>query len=203
MLSFSSVFSQFTAPRLGRIAPEKLAVTLGVTQTSLVNAPKNVKAAAKTAAKPAAKTAAKTTAAKTATAKKTTAAKTAAAKTTTAKKTTAAKTAAAKTITAKKTTAAKTTAAKKPATPASANQSMKVTAAEKKLVETYRGASSDMKKIALKILKGEYSDTVTNLLSVVGGTGTGGALGGDLGDKLGDKLGGLLGNLGGLLGGKK
>ena len=182
---------------------KKIAVACGVTQTSLVNAPKNLSAAAakkaaaaKTAAKTtAAKTTAKTTAAKK-TAAKTTAAKTTAAKTTTAKTTTAKTTAAKKT--AAKTTTAKTTAAKKTAAkttvPANANTSMKVTAAEKKLVDAYRGASSDLKKMALKLLKGEYGDTVTNILGLVGGTG-----GGSAADNLGDTIGSLLGNL---IGGK-
>ena len=134
---------------------KKIAVACGVTQTSLVNAPKNLSAAAAKKAAAAAKTtAAKTTAAKTTAAKKTTTAKTAAAKKTTAAKTTATKTeskttAAKKTTTARKTeaktTTAKKTEAKKPVTPASANTSMKVTAAEKKLIEAYRTATSDNK----------------------------------------------------------
>ena len=172
---------------------KKIAVACGVTQSSLLNAPKNVSAsAAKKAAvakKPAA--AAKTTAAKTAAAKKTTrtAKKTTAAKTTTAKTTAAKKTTTAKTAAAKKTTAKKTES-KTPAVPASANVSIKVTASEKKLVEAYRGASSDLKKISLKVLKGEYGDTLTNILGVVGGTGSANAA-----DQIGDALGNLLGGL--------
>lgn len=73
-----------------------------------------------------------------------------AAKSSTAKKTTTtAKTASAKktTTTAKKTTStAKKTASK---------DSETLTAAEKKLLEAYRAASSDAKKLALKLLKGE------------------------------------------------
>ena len=201
---------------------KKIAVACGVTQTSLVNAPKNLGAAetkkspAKTASKTAAaKTATKTTATKTTTAKAT-AAKTAAkttAKTGTAK--TAAKTTAAKTGTAKtaaKTTAVKTaaakTAAKKtaakaaPKTPANANTSMKVTASEKKLIEAYRGSTSDRKKAALKLLNGEYGDAIDKLLSVTGGaagSGTESAVS-SAADGLGDMLGNLLG---GLLGGGK
>ena len=192
---------------------KKIAVACGVTQTSLVNAPKNLSAAAAKKAAAAAKTAAaKTTAAKTA-AKTTTAKKTAAAKTTAAaKKTTTAKTAA-KTTVAKKTAAAKTTtaakktttaktaaktttakkpAAKKPAVPASANVSMKVTSAEQKLVEAYRAATSDNKKISLKVLKGEYGETALNLLNMVGGAGSAGS---NAADNIGDKIGSLLGNL--------
>ena len=69
---------------------------------------------------------------------------------------------------------------------------MKVTAAEKKMVETYRDATAELKKIALKVLKGEYSETALTILDTVGG-GTP-DIGGDfLGGKLGDFLGGLLG----------
>ena len=181
---------------------KKIAVACGVSQASLVNAPKNLPAAtAKTAAKTTAKPAAKTTAAKTTAAKpaaKTTAAKTTAAKTTektTAAKTTAAKTAA-KTTTAKtaaKTTAAKTaaktTAAKKTTekkTPA-AGTSMKVSAAEKKLIEAYREASADNKKTALNVLKGEYSERALQILNLAGG--------GDPASAVGDALGSLLGKL--------
>lgn len=184
---------------------KKIAVACGVTQTSLVNAPKNLGAAetkkspAKTASKTAtAKTAAKTTASKT-TAAKTTVAKTTAAKTTAAK--TAAKTTTAKTTAAK--TAAKKTAAKAaPKTPANANTSMKVTASEKKLIEAYRGSTSDRKKAALKLLNGEYGDAIDKLLSVTGGaagSGTESAVT-SAADGLGDMLGNLLG---GLLGGGK
>ena len=181
---------------------KKIAVACGVTQTSLVNAPKNLSAAAAKKAAAAAKTtAAKTTAAKTTAAKKTTTAKTTAAKNTTAANTTAKKTeskttAAKKTTTAKKTeaktTTAKKTEAKKPATPASANTSMKVTAAEKKLIEAYRTATSDNKKISLKVLKGEYGETALNLLNMVGGAG---GTASNAADNIGDKIGSLLGNL--------
>ena len=166
---------------------KKIAVACGVTQSSLVNAPKNQKTAAvKTGTS---KTAAKTTAAKTTAAKTTagkTAAKTTAAKATTAKATT--KKAAAKTTTAKD-TAAKTSAAKN-TTPAGANTSMKVTATEKKLVEAYREAPADLKKAALKVLKGEYGDTINKLL---GASSAAGATAADsISGVLGDLLGGLL-----------
>ena len=189
-----------------------VAKACGVTQTSLVNAPKNLtdtagksntagkKATEKTAA--AKTTAAKTTAAKT-TAAKTQTAKTAAAKKDEAKKTgvkeTAAKTQTAKTAakenaakkTAAKTQAAKTAAAKKPAAPAGANTSMKVTATEKKLIEAYRDAPADLKKAALKVLKGEYGETVNNLLGASSGAGATAADG--VGEILGNLLGGILG----------
>jgi hypothetical protein len=69
---------------------------------------------------------------------------------------------------------------------------MKVTAAEKKMVEAYREASSDLKKIALKVLKGEYGDTVTGLLNMVGG---GSAASSSAGNSLGDTIGNLIGGL--------
>lgn len=171
---------------------KKIAVVCKVTQKSLVDAPKNLKT---TAAKPSAsktdekKTAAKATSSKTATAKsdeKKTAAKATSAKTTSAK-TSSAKTSSAKTTTAAKKTESKTT------TPASANTSMKVTTTEKKLIEAYREAPSDLKKAALKVLKGEYGDTINTLL------GASSASGATAADGIGEMIGGLLGNL---LGGK-
>ena len=36
-------------------------------------------------------------------------------------------------------------------------------------MESYRGASSDLKKIATKVLKGEYSEKVIGLLNLIGG----------------------------------
>ena len=215
---------------------KKIAIACGVTQTSLVNAPKNLKENVRTAAKTsgarteakssskttAAKTGTKTAAAKTNDGKKTeakpatakTGAKTAAAKTTDTKKTevkpatakTGAKTAAAKATTAAAKTGAKTTAAKtgaakttakknetKPAVPTGANTSMKVTATEKKLIEAYREAPAELKKAALKVLRGEYGETVNTLLGASSGAGATAA------DGIGEMLGGLLGNL---LGGK-
>ena len=120
-------------------------------------------------------------AAKSSTAKKTTAAK----KTETAKKTT---TAAKKTETAKKTASAKkTTTAKK--------TDGDLTAAEKKMLEAYRAASSDAKKNALKILKGEELELaeimkLLKLDSKLEGLGSGDGLLGGLKDGL---LGGILG----------
>ena len=70
---------------------------------------------------------------------------------------------------------------------------MKVTAAEKKMVEAYRDASADLKKIALKVLKGEYSETVTKLLNVACGGGVSSGAAGNISNKIGDFLGGLLG----------
>ena len=185
---------------------KKIAIACGVTQTSLVNAPKNLKENVRPAAKTSgARTEAKSSTAKTTAAK--TGTKTAAAKTTDAKKTetkpatakTGAKTAAVKTgakTTAAKTGSAKTTATKnetKPAVPTGANTSMKVTATEKKLIEAYREAPAELKKAALKVLKGEYGETVNTLLGASSGAGATAA------DGIGEMLGGLLGNL---LGGK-
>ena len=101
-----------------------------------------------------------------------------AAKETTKKTTAAKKTTSAKAAAAKKTTSAKAAAAKK-TTSASAKKStagttsVKLTAAEKKLVELYREASSEKKKEALKVLQGEEDEK--SLLEVLGDL-----LGGDL-----------------------
>ena len=129
-----------------------LAKPLGVTQKSLLEAPKNI-----AAKKPAASTTAKKPAVST---------------------------------TAKKPAASTAAAAKTPKTPANANSTMKVTAAERKLIESYRTASGAAKKAAAKLLKGERED----LLDDINGTGAGG-----LGGVAQDLLGGVLGNL---LGGK-
>ncbi len=134
-----------------------LAKTLGVTQATLLNAPKNVtakKTSSTTAKKPAStSTTAKKPASTSTTAKKP------ASTSTTAKKPASTSTSAKKpsgtTGTAKKTST--------PKTPANANTSMKVTATEKKLVEAYRAASADAKKAATKILKGERDDLLDTI----------------------------------------
>lgn len=180
--------ADFTQTQLKAVAK-----ALGVTQTSLLNAPKNVSAAKKTTTTVAKKTTT-TTAKKTSsttTAKKagTTAAKKTGT-TTTAKKTS---TTAAKktgtTTTAKKTSST-TAAAKKPATPktpANANSTMKVTTTERKLIEYYRTASSDAKKAATKILKGEADDKID---SINGKDGVGSVVTNVVTDLLGNLLGG-------------
>ena len=92
----------------------------------------------------------------------------------------------AKTATAKKTTtAAKTTTAKKASTAkkTASKDAETLTAAEKKLLEAYRAASSDAKKNALKILKGEDLDMAEiikflKLDSKLESLGGGGILGG-------------------------
>ena len=124
-----------------------IAKATGVTQKSLLEAPKG--GASATAAK-------KTTAAKTTTAKTSTA---------TAKKTTAAK----KTTTAKKT---ESSAAKTAATTA-----VELTSAEKTMLNAYRKADADARKAALKILKGEQdADILSTLLQSLGGGNGGGLL---------------------------
>jgi len=115
-----------------------IAKALGITQKSLLEAPKGGSSA--------------TTTSKTASASKTTASKTAAArKTTSAKSTTASKTASA---TAKKTSSA---TSKKTAsgTTGKTTSVSSLSAAEQKLIELYRAAASDDKKLATRILKGE------------------------------------------------
>lgn len=69
---------------------------------------------------------------------------------------------------------------------------MKVTATEKKMVEAYREASSDLKKIALKVLKGEYGDTVTTLLNVVGGGTPSNSAANNITDSIGNFISGLI-----------
>ena len=60
-------------------------------------------------------------------------------------------------LNAAKGTASKSSSSKRSSS--SSNSSIKVTAAEKKLVELYRAADSDTKKAAIKLLKGEDSTT--------------------------------------------
>ena len=127
-----------------------IAKALGITQKSLLEAPKGGSPAT---------TASKTTASKTTTAGKTTAAKTAAASktsSTTAKKTSSA--AAKKTASA---SASKTTGASS------------LSATEQKLIELYRAASSDDKKLATRILKGEKLE-LSDLLPMLMANGAGG-----------------------------
>ena len=81
---------------------------------------------------------------------------------------------------------AKTTA-KSTAKSSAATGSMKVTAAEKKLVEAYRKADSDARKAALRVLQGECGELVTRLL------GKSDNVADDLADQLGDLIGGFLG----------
>jgi acetylglutamate kinase len=65
---------------------------------------------------------------------------------------------------------------------------MKVTASEKKLVEAYRTADAENKKIAMKVLKGEYGSTITGLLNMAGGGSTSSSAGTNLGETIGNLL---------------
>ena len=145
-----------------------IAKALGITQKSLLEAPKGGSSA--------------TTTSKTASASKTTAKTAAARKTTTAAKTTAASKTAS--TTAKKTSSA---AAKKTAsgTAAKTTSVSSLSAAEQKLIELYRAAASDDKKLATRILKGEKLE-ISDLLPMLMASGAGGEDG---------LLGGLLGKL--------
>ncbi len=146
---------------LTQAALKAIAKATGVTQKSLLEAPKGGASAAK---KTAAKTeTAKKTAAKTETAKKT------AAKTETAKKT------AAKTETAKK-PAAKTETKKTTAAAKKSTTAVELTAAEKTLLNAYRKADAQTQKAALSLLKGEKdADLFTSILAgamdMLGGLG--------------------------------
>jgi transcriptional regulator with XRE-family HTH domain len=51
----------------------------------------------------------------------------------------------------------------------STTTSMRLTATEKRLVELYRNAPSETKKKAMKVLKGESTLDVDNIISAVGG----------------------------------
>ena len=150
-----------------------IAKVLGITQKSLLEAPKGGSSAT-AASKKTASAAKTTTASKTSAAKKTTAAKAASASkntSTTAKKTSSAAT--------KKTSSGTT----KKATSASS-----LSASEKKLIELYRTASSEDKKMATRILKGDKLE-ISDLLPMLMASG-------DIGED--GLLGGLLGKLQGL-----
>ena len=146
-----------------------IAKALGITQKSLLEAPKGGSSA--------------TTTSKTTSASKTTASKTAAArKTTTAAKTTAASKTASTTGKKTSSSAAKKTAS---GTAAKTTSVSSLSAAEQKLIELYRAAASDDKKLATRILKGEKLE-ISDLLPMLMASGAGGEDG---------LLGGLLGKL--------
>ena len=78
---------------------------------------------------------------------------------------------AAKGTTAKSTTAKttkKSTTEKKSSSSSAAKSSIKVTAAEKKILELYRAADSETKKDVLKLLKGEQESADSVLESLLG-----------------------------------
>ena len=150
-----------------------IAKVLGITQKSLLEAPKGGSSAT-AASKKTASAAKTTTASKTSAAKKTTAAKAASASkntSTTAKKTSSAAT--------KKTSSGTT---KKVASASS------LSASEKKLIELYRAASSEDKKLATRILKGDKME-ISDLLPMLMASG-------DIAEE--GLLGGLIGKLQGL-----
>ena len=137
---------------------KEIAKATDVTQSSLINAPKNVSAsAAKKSASSTAKKSTSSTSKKTASSSSSTASKKTASS---ASKTSASKTSAKSSSTSTKTSTAKkassTTSAAKKTT--SAGTSMKVSATEKKLVELYRTADSNTKKVVMSILKGEMPE---------------------------------------------
>ena len=121
---------------------KEIAKALGITQKSLLEAPKNISASA---------------------AKKTTASSSTAKKTTSSSST--AKTGT--TSTAKKTNTSSSTAKK--TTTSSSGTTMKLTATEKKLVELYRAADAETKKAAVSVLKGESTGANELLAKLLGG----------------------------------
>ena len=158
-----------------------IAKVLGITQKSLLEAPKGGTPA----------TTANTSTAKTSTASKTSTAKSSSAKTPTtsgtAKKTSTEKkpTTAKKTSTEKKPTTAKKTTTAKTSTASKTSSASKtsLTAAEQKFLELYRASDSDNRKVAAKILKGESLDIgdILPMLINPGSTGDDGLLGALLG----------------------
>ncbi len=119
---------------------KEIAKALGITQKSLLEAPKNISTTA--AKKPATTTTAKKPSSSTA-AKKTSSS-------------TAAKKTSSSSSTAKKTTS-------------SSGTTMKLTATEKKLVELYRAADAETKKAAVSVLKGESTGANELLAKLLGG----------------------------------
>ncbi len=181
---------------------KKIAVVCGVTQSSLLNAPKNIKTTEKKDSD-AGRTTAKSTKTKTssssagrsgtASSAKKTAASSATKKTaaSSATKKTAASSSAKKTSTSSAAGKAEKSSNTKSA---AASSTMKVSTAEKKIVEAYREASAELRKTALKVLKGEYSDEKIDALNSDVSS---------VASSLGDGLGGVLGDvLSGILGGK-
>ena len=126
-----------------------IAKVLGVTQKSLVEAPKggSPAAAAKTSSAARTSTAAKKTAKTSTATKKTNKTSTAAKASSSAK--------ASSTSSAKKTTSSKTGSAAKTTAAKTTGASKSLTAAEQKFLELYRAADADDKKLAAKILNGE------------------------------------------------
>lgn len=86
----------------------------------------------------------------------------------------------------------KPTATSGSTTTASANSSMRVTAAEKQLIAYYRKADSDTKKAATNVLRGKCDDLVPTLLQSSSTAST--STQGSVADMISDALGSLLGN---------
>lgn len=90
--------------------------------------------------------------------------------------------------------AGKSTAKK---TSGASSAALRLSTAEKKLVEYYRAAGDDARKAAVKALKGEGTDLASTLLdaaaSLTGGSKTAKPAGGSITDILGDAIEGLLG----------
>ncbi|MBR2123504.1 MAG: helix-turn-helix transcriptional regulator [Lachnospiraceae bacterium] len=146
---------------------KNLAKALGVTQTSLLNA--YDVAGKSTSAASAKASSSKTSSAKTSSAK-----------------TSSAKTSSAKTSSAK-TSSAKTSSSSGKKTSSSSSDTVKLTAAEKKLLTAYRKADSSTKKAVLNILEGNGSitDILTGLFSGKAQNAAAGSLGSLLESALG------------------
>ena len=120
-----------------------IAKACGVTQKSLLDAPKNLGKAASSSSKKS------TSSSSSASAKKTTSASSSS-------KSSTSKASSSKTSSSKSTSSSsKATSSSSKSSSSSSGTSMKVSAAEKKLVELYREADSDTKKLVTSILKGE------------------------------------------------
>ena len=141
-----------------------IAKVLGITQKSLLEAPKGG----------ASSTAAKTASTKTPATKKTAAKPSSDAKTSSTAKKTASTAGSVKTTAAKK----KTSTAGKTSTASKATKTSQLSTTEQKLIELYRTASSDDKKLATRILKGEKLDIGELLLLANAGNSEDGLLGG-------------------------
>ena len=132
---------------------KEIAKATGVTQKSLLEAPKNLSSSA----------AKKTTSSSSSTAKKTSSSTSSAAK----------KTSSSSSSTAKKTSSTSTAKKTSSSSTAAKKDADTLTAAEKKLVELYRAADSDTKKAAVALLKGEKPEdtsVLNSLLNMVGGS---------------------------------
>ena len=106
-------------------------------------------------------------------------------------KSTSTKSATTKSATTKSTTS-KSTSAKSTTSKTSSSGTLTLTATEKKLVEAYRAADSNTKKAAMKVLNGES----TSLLDQILGSGTPGSFADAAESLVGSLVSNVLGNLG-------